>query len=110
VLMWNGAVILMHLILRSFGIDFTLSQSAYCFGVYAIFQIVPVQGIAGIGTQAAWFALALNAAGYRADDAIALGFVLHGTFYVFISSLGLFSLFVWFKGRGEKRSNAASPE
>jgi hypothetical protein len=102
VLMWIGAIVLMHLVLRSYEIDFTLIQSAYCFGVYAIFQIVPVQGIAGIGTQAAWFALALNAAGYQAHDAIALGFVLHGTFYLFIASMGFFSLLFWFKGRKKK--------
>lgn len=102
VIMWIGAILLMHLVLRSFGIDFTLIQSAYCFGVYAIFQIVPVQGIAGIGTQAAWYALALNAAGYQAKDAIALGFVLHGTFYLFIASMGLLSLLFLLKGR-EKR-------
>lgn len=99
ILMWIGAILLMHLVLRAFGIDFTLIQSAYCFGVYAIFQIVPIQGIAGIGTQAAWFALALTAAGYRNQDAIALGFVLHGTFYLFIASMGIFSLLVWLKGQ-----------
>ena len=101
-LMWIGSIVLLHLVLRSFGIDFTLIQSAYCFGVYAIFQIIPVQGIAGIGTQAAWYALALNAAGYQYHDAIALGFVLHGTFYLFIASMGFFSLLFWLKGR-EKR-------
>lgn len=99
VLMWIGAIVLMHLVLRSFGIDFTFIQSAYCFGVYAIFQIVPVQGIAGLGTQAAWFALALNVAGYEAGDSVALGFVLHGTFYVFIASMGLISLMFWIKGK-----------
>ncbi|MBI4683408.1 MAG: flippase-like domain-containing protein [Nitrospirae bacterium] len=101
-LMWIGGIVLMHLVLRSFGIDFTLIQSAYCFGVYAIFQIVPVQGIAGIGTQAAWWALALNAAGYSGSEAIALGFVLHGTYYLFISSMGIFSVLVWLKGRGKR--------
>lgn len=99
VLMWIGGIVLLHLVLRSFGIYFTFIQSAFCFGVYAIFQIVPVQGIAGIGTQAAWYALALNAAGYHDSDAIALGFILHGTFYLFIASMGFFSLLVWLKGR-----------
>jgi len=99
--MWIMATLLMHLVLRSYGVDFSLVQSAYCFGVYAIFQIVPVQGIAGIGTQAAWFALALNTAGYHGSDAIAMGFVLHGTFYLFIASMGSLSLLAWLKGRGE---------
>jgi hypothetical protein len=89
-----GGISALYFLLSSFGIDFTLIQSAYCYGVYAVFQIVPVQGIAGIGTQAAWWALALNVAGYRATDAIALGFILHGTFYVFIAVLGLSALLV----------------
>lgn len=92
----------MHLILRSFGIDFTPEQSVYCYGVYLIFQIVPVQGIAGIGTQAAWWALALKAAGYQGNDAIALGFVLHGTFYLFIASMGILSVLIWLKRRKKK--------
>ena len=110
VLMWIGAMLLMHLVLRSFGIDFTLIQSAYCFGVYAIFQIVPVQGIAGIGTQAAWFALALNVAGYQDPDAIALGFVLHGTFYLFIASMALLSALAWLKGRKQDAGIPRSSE
>ena len=102
VLMWFGGMVLLHLLLRSFGIDFTLVQSGYCFGVYAIFQVVPVQGIAGLGTQAAWWALALNAAGYHAPDAIAVGFILYGIYYFFIVSLGFLSLLFWLKGRDKR--------
>lgn len=91
-LMMTAGVVSVYLLLQSVGIDFTLVQSTYCYGVYMIFQIVPVQGIAGIGTQAAWWALALNAAGYRAPDAIAMGFVLHVAFYVFIAIIGIISL------------------
>ncbi len=99
VVMMIGSVVSLHLALRAFGIDFILVQSFYCYGVYAIFQIVPVHGIAGIGTQAAWWTIALNAAGYKAPDAIAMGFILYGTFYFFIALIGLFSLLVWLKGR-----------
>lgn len=99
VLMMIGGGIALHLLLQSFGIDFTTIQSFFCYGVYAIFQIVPIQGIAGIGTQAAWMALALNAAGYKGQDTIAMGFVVHGTFYIFIAVLGLGSMFLWLKGK-----------
>ena len=97
-----AGVAVLHMLLQSFGIDFTLLQSVYCYGVYMVFQIIPVQGIAGIGTQAAWWALSLNSAGYQGNDAIALGFVLHGTLYLFIFSMGIFSLLFWLKGRGKK--------
>ena len=106
ILMWIGSVAALYLALKSFGIDFTPVQSAYCFGVYALFQMVPVQGIAGIGTKAAWWALALTAAGYKAPDAVAMGIVLHATYYIFVTLLALFSLFFWFKGSGEKGSIA----
>jgi hypothetical protein len=94
-----GGVVTLNLLLRSFGIDFTPVQSIYCYGVYAVFQIVPFQGIAGIGTQAAWWALALNAVDYNAPDAIAMGFMLYGSFYVFIAILGLLTILVWLINR-----------
>jgi hypothetical protein len=99
ILMWLGGIVLLHIVLRFLEIEFTLIQSAYCFGFYAIFQIVPVQGIAGIGTQAAWYALALKAAGYQGIDAIALGFILYGIFYLFIAFLCLISLVFWMRGK-----------
>ena len=88
-----------HLLLRSLGVDFTLVQSFYCFGIYAVFQIVPIQGIAGIGTQAAWWSLALKIAGYDASDVIALGIILHGIFYLFIVFLGVPSVPIWLRER-----------
>lgn len=94
-----AGVATLYMLLGSFGIDLSPIQSVYCYGVYMVFQIIPVQGIAGVGTQAAWWALALNAAGYEANDSIALGFILHGTFYLFISSMGGGSVLVWLKGR-----------
>lgn len=98
VMMTVGSVSI-HLLLRSFGIDFNLLQSVYCYGIYMIFQIVPVQGVAGIGTQAAWWALALHAAGYDAPDAVATGFVLHGAFYALILFIGFLSLLFWMKNK-----------
>ena len=97
-----GSAVSVHLLFRAIGVDFTPVQSFYCFGVYAFFQIVPVQGIAGIGTQAAWWSLALNAAGYQGADAIAIGFVMHGAYYLFITVLGFPSILIWLK---EKREN-----
>ena len=94
-----AGVAMLYLLLRSLGVDFTWMQSFYCYGVYAVFQIIPVQGIAGIGTQAAWWALALNASGYKAPDVIAIGFILYATFYLFIALLGFFSLLAWGKGK-----------
>ena len=94
-----GGVFALHLLLLAFGIELSLVQSFYCYGIYAVFQIIPVQGIAGIGTQAAWWALALNVSGYQGSDVIALGIMLHGTFYVFIGMVGLSAMLVRFMNK-----------
>lgn len=99
IMMMMTGIISVHFLLKSFGVDFTYVQSAYCYGVYMIFQMVPVQGIAGIGTKAAWWALALKTTGYHATDAIALGFILHGTAYVFVAILGLTAVLLRFTSR-----------
>jgi hypothetical protein len=84
-----------HYMLKSFGAEFILIQSLYCFSVYTLFQMVPVQGFAGIGTQAAWWSLALMVAGYKAPDVIAMGIILHGTFYAIITGMSLVALLAW---------------
>jgi len=99
VLMMIASIVSIHFALMSFGINFTLTQSFYCYGVYAIFQIVPIQGFAGIGTQAAWWALALNTAGYNAPDVIALGFIIYATYYVLVSLVGFVSWLLWLRDR-----------
>jgi len=85
----------MHFILRSFEVGFTPLQSFYCVSAYAIFQMIPIQGIAGIGTQPVRWLAALKMAGYKGPDSVALSIILHGTFYVFIAIIGLSSLLIW---------------
>lgn len=103
VLIIFSAALSVHFMLLSFGTGFMLTQSFYCFGVYALFQVVPVQGIAGIGTQAAWWSLALTIAGYKASDVIAMGIILHGTFYVLITIVALSALLFWLVIRKNNR-------
>jgi len=91
-----------HYMLLSFGTGFTLINSLYCFSVYTLFQMVPVQGIAGIGTQAAWWTLGLTVAGYTAPDAVAMGILLHGTFYAIITILGFIALLI---GMGTRKTD-----
>jgi hypothetical protein len=85
----------MHYILRSFEVGFTPLQSFFCVSAYAIFQMIPIQGIAGIGTQPVRWVAALKMAGYKGPDSVALSIFLHGTFYVFIAIIGLSTLLVW---------------
>ncbi len=92
---WVGASFCLYFLLMGFGVEFTILQSIYCFGIYALFQLVPVQGFAGIGTQAAWWIMALTASGYQNGDAASIGIVLHGTFYMFIGTIALLTITCW---------------
>jgi hypothetical protein len=102
IVMATSGILSVHLLLKSMGVDFSYVQSAYCYGAYMIFKIIPVQGIAGIGTQAAWWTLSLKIAGFHDANAIAVGFVLYGVFYLFIAFWGLVSLLFWLKGKEKK--------
>lgn len=88
------AALSVHFVLVSFGTGFQLVQSFYCFGIYALFQIVPVQGLAGIGTQAAWWSISLKISGYDSPDIIAMGILLHATFYILIAVMGLTGMLI----------------
>ena len=101
----TGAAFSTHYVLLSLGTGFTWQQSFYCFSIYALFQLVPVQGLAGIGTQAAWWALALRAAAYNGTDYGEMGFFLHGSFYLFIVLMALTGIAGWLGGFRKKRTN-----
>jgi uncharacterized protein (TIRG00374 family) len=91
----TGTAVSVHFILLSFEAGLTVMQSFYCFAVYAVLQLIPLQGIAGVGTQPARWLVALNLAGYEASDVVALSIVLHGTLYVFITIMGMTALSIW---------------
>lgn len=92
----TGAALSTHFVIHSLGIVFLWQQSFYCFAIYALFQLVPIQGFAGIGTQAAWWAFALYSAGYQGSDSLEIGIVLHAVFYLFIAIMAFFACFIWF--------------
>jgi len=91
-----GAALSVYYVLHAFKVKFNLIQSFYCFGIYAFFQMVPVHGVAGIGTQAAYWSLALSSAGYSNNNCLALGVALHATFYIFIFFIGISAAIVWY--------------
>jgi len=90
------AIFSTYLVLLGLRANLTFFETIFCFGIYVLFQLVPVQGFAGLGTQAAWWAIALSLAGYTGGNTVALGFVLYATFYVFIAMLCLLAIVYWF--------------
>lgn len=55
-----------------------------CFVTYVLLRMIPFQGIAGIGTTAAWWAIALSMLGVPAREAATLGAVLYVAFYALL--------------------------
>ena len=62
--------------------------------------MLPLQGIAGIGTTAAWWAIALTMLGVPAHEAATVGAVLYVAFYVVMIALCVLCLPL-LRGRGE---------
>jgi uncharacterized protein (TIRG00374 family) len=99
VLVITGTAVSLYFILISFGSGLTIIQTFYCFAVYAVLQMIPLQGIAGVGTQPARWVVALNLAGYESNDVVALSLVVHGTLYAFITIMGMSALLIWLVSR-----------
>ncbi len=95
VMMFTLTALSLHYMLLSFKSDFTIFQSFYCYLLYTFFQMIPIQGFAGVGTQPARWLIALNAAGYNGSDAVALSIAIHGAFYLFLTILALSALAIW---------------
>ena len=69
-------------LLNGFGSHLNLVQSCASYGLYVLLQLVPLQGIAGVGSQSARWVIALSLVGvapHRATlDAVALYVYLYG--------------------------------
>jgi hypothetical protein len=68
--------------------------------LFLLLRLLPVQGIAGVGTNAAWWALALSWLGEPSESAIAAGAVLYVVFYAAIALLALTAAPLLWLGRG----------
>ena len=91
----------LHALANGAGLSLTYAQSVACFVVYVLLRMLPVQGIGGIGTTAAWWALALGALGVAADEAAVVGAVLYVAFLVLLVALCVTSLPLLAFRRGE---------
>jgi hypothetical protein len=79
-------------LLAGSGIAFDFATVLACFVIYILLRMLPVQGLAGIGTTAAWWALALTMLGVPSHDAATVGAVLYVAFYALLLLLGVASL------------------
>lgn len=74
----------LHALLGGAGLPVGFATALVCFVIYVLLRMLPFQGIAGIGTTAAWWAIALSMLGVPTREAATLGAVLYVAFYVLL--------------------------
>lgn len=72
-------------LLRGFGGRLSLVASCACYGLYVLLQLIPLQGIAGVGTQSARWAVALALVGVGLRDATVDSVALYLCLYAIIA-------------------------
>ncbi len=82
----------LHTLLGASGLELGYAEAIVCFVVYVLFRMLPLQGVGGIGTTAAWWAIALRALGVPAGESATVGAVLYVAFTVLLVLLCLTSL------------------
>ncbi|MBD3164410.1 flippase-like domain-containing protein [Candidatus Woesearchaeota archaeon] len=86
-----------YLILHGLGIELSAFSMVLALGVVMLAGILPVQGIAGIGTYEGAWALSLIFLGIAKETAIVAGFVIHIMQVLFLVLLGLFGFLISLK-------------
>jgi len=82
----------LHILLRDAGVPASYASAIFAFAVYVLLRLLPFQGIGGIGTAAAWWAIAVSFLGVPAPDAVAIGAALYVGFYALLVLLCLTGL------------------
>lgn len=100
----------LHALANGAAVPLSYAQAVVCFVVYVLLRMLPVQGIGGIGTTAAWWALALRALGVAHDESVTVGAVLYVAFTVLLVVLCLTALpFLLREGAAVPEQPAAHP-
>ncbi|MBY0278433.1 hypothetical protein K2Z84_24145, partial [Candidatus Binatia bacterium] len=79
----------LHALLHGARLPLPYTAAILCFVFYVLLRMLPLQGIAGIGTTAAWWAIALSTLGVPPAEAALVGTVLYIAFFVLLIVLCL---------------------
>lgn len=82
----------LHALLSGAKLTLSFAAATVCFVIYVLLRILPFQGIGGIGTTAAWWAIALSMLGVPTREAATVGAVLYVAFYALLILLCLLCL------------------
>jgi uncharacterized protein (TIRG00374 family) len=98
-----AALAALDVLLSAIGVEIGYAGAAAAFLLYALLRMLPVQGVAGVGTHAAWWAISLSLLQVPADAAIAAGAALYVAFMLALVALCATALPLLATGRKELR-------
>jgi len=82
----------LYVLVRASGLELGYAQAIVCFVVYVLLRMLPLQGVGGIGTTAAWWAIALRTLGVPPAESATVGAVLYVAFMILLVLLCLTSV------------------
>lgn len=74
----------LHALLAGARQPLSYAAAIVCFVIYLLLRMLPLQGIGGVGTTAAWWAIALTMLGVPGGEAAVVGAVLYVAFYAIL--------------------------
>ena len=104
---WISTYALSWLWLKGLGLPFSLGEVIFVAAIGGLVASLPIQGLLGFGTTEAGWAIPLMILGRSREEAIAIGFCLHGLAIVYLLILGGTSaLYLSLEARAEVPSRA----
>ncbi len=102
ILLWGVLFTVPYVVFSQLGIGLSVSAFLLASSFHALSNALPIQGVLGIGSIEATWAIGLVALGVPADTAISASFVYHGLYILFILLLGPSA---WLLVRKKKQSS-----
>lgn len=90
--MWAAMFGVFHMAIRALAPGFRLEHTLFIYLFLWVVSILPIRGVANLGTHEGGWVLGLVALGYAREEAIRLAFGTHAIFFVIAVSLGVFGL------------------
>ncbi|MCY0884721.1 MAG: lysylphosphatidylglycerol synthase domain-containing protein [Firmicutes bacterium] len=81
-----------YVLARGLGVPVGFTAVAAAMVLYSLFMVVPVQGVAGVGTSDAWWVLALSLVGVHLPSALLLALTFH---LLNLAAVSIWSLAYW---------------
>lgn len=89
VLLKGTMVVFYYFIGLVLAVHVSLAQAAFAMGLMSLLLAFPIQGVAGLGSEDAWWALSLRIVGLAEPVAIVTGITFHLINLLFIAVLGI---------------------